>query len=239
MTALKFVGIIIVAYFCGNLSISRFVARRRNVDIDSTGSGNPGATNMLRNAGIVPALCTLLFDAAKCVLPCLGAFLLFEGSSVWQYGIFRLSTPEIADIAVYTAAIACMLGHMFPVVRKFKGGKGVACGCGLAFFTQPVLAAILFVIYILILIFIRIGSVGSLVAAFCYVTSNTVILLLNKYYGSFGLTLSVLFLIVFAHRKNIDRLIHKKENMLDLQKSAQMDVDYYKSKRKKKDNEEK
>ena len=233
MTALKFVGIIIFAYLCGNVSISRIVARKRHVDIDATGSGNPGATNMLRNAGIIPALITLVFDAAKCIIPCLAAFLLFEGSSVWLYGIFRLSIPQIADIAVYTAAVACILGHMFPVFRKFKGGKGVACGCGLAFFTQPILAAILFVIYIVILAVIRIGSVGSLFAAFSYVISDIVILLIDHYWASFALALTVLVLIVFAHRSNIVRLIHKKENMLDLQKSAQMDVDYYKSKRNK------
>jgi len=234
MTALKFVGIIVVAYLCGCVNISKYVARSRKVDIEHTGSGNMGATNMLRNAGIVPALITLLFDAVKCILPCAGAYLLFGGQSIWLYGIFRLSTPMLADIAIYVAALSCILGHMFPVFRKFKGGKGVACGCGLAFFTQPILAAILFVGYIIIIATIKIGSVGSLFAAFSYVVSDMVVLAINGYWASFALALAILLLVVVAHRANIRRLAKNQENTLDLQKSAQMDAEYYKNKFEKK-----
>lgn len=234
MLALKIIGIIIVAYLFGNLSISKFVANKRKVNLSTSDSGNPGATNMLRNAGVVPAITILLFDAVKCIIPCIAAFFLLGGNVIWHHGIFIKVTPQIADIGLYVAATSSVLGHMYPVFRKFKGGKGVACGFGLAIVTQPVLTAILFSIYLVILAVIKIGSVGSLFAAFSFIISDCVLLLVEGYYISFALALAILILIVWAHRSNIKRLIHRKENMVDLNKSVQMDKDYYSNVKKEK-----
>ncbi len=226
MLALKFIGIIIVSYLFGTISISPLVAKQRKVDIVSVGSGNAGATNMLRNVGVVPAIIILVFDALKCILPCLGAYYLLGGTDSW-FAIFREIAPEIASIGVYTAATSCVIGHMFPVWRKFKGGKGVACGFGLACFAQPILTAILFAIYLVIIIVVRIGSVGSLFAALSFIITDCVLLILDGYYASFALALSILLLVVWAHRANILRLIKRKENVIDLNKSVQMDIDHY------------
>ncbi len=230
--AWKFIVIVVVAYLFGNLNISRLIAKTRKVDIDSTGSGNPGMSNMLRNAGVIPAVLTLLFDAAKCVLPIVGAYFLLGGHTEWE-GIFRVITPQVADIGMYVAALSCILGHMFPVFNKFKGGKGVACGFGLAIVAQPILTAILFACYLIILVTIRISSVGSLFAAFSFIITDCVLLIIDKYFISLGIAVFILISIVWAHRSNIVRLINRKENLVDLNKSAQMDKDYFEEQRKK------
>ena len=104
----------ILSYFIGNISPATLVGKLHGVDIRKEGSGNPGTTNVLRTLGKKAAACTLLIDILKGFIP---AFLA---------GIF------ISRLAAILCGTAALLGHMWPVCFRFRGGKGVATGFGVA-----------------------------------------------------------------------------------------------------------
>jgi glycerol-3-phosphate acyltransferase PlsY len=110
---------VVVAYLLGTLPVALAVARRRGIDPTAAGSGNPGATNVLRTAGRGAGALTLAGDVAK------GALAAGLG---WATGG--------QDLAVACGA-AAVVGHVAPVTRKFRGGKGVATGAGMAFVCVP------------------------------------------------------------------------------------------------------
>ncbi len=101
---------IIIAYFCGTLPIAILIAKSKGIDITTFGSGNPGASNVARALGAKYGVLVFVGDALKGALPVLAL----------------LSNRPVA----YACATATVLGHIFPITRKFKGGKGVATGAG-------------------------------------------------------------------------------------------------------------
>ena len=101
---------IIIAYFCGTLPIAILIAKSKGIDITTYGSGNPGASNVARALGAKYGVLVFVGDALKGALPVL----------------VLLSNRPVA----YACAAATVLGHVFPITRKFKGGKGVATGAG-------------------------------------------------------------------------------------------------------------
>jgi len=101
---------IIIAYFCGTLPIAILIAKSKGVDITTVGSGNPGASNVARELGAKYGVLVFVGDALKGALP-----------------VFALLSHR--PIA-YACAAAAVLGHVFPITRKFKGGKGVATAGG-------------------------------------------------------------------------------------------------------------
>jgi glycerol-3-phosphate acyltransferase PlsY len=104
------VGAIIIAYFCGTLPIAILIAKSKGIDITSVGSGNPGASNVARELGIKYGVLVFVGDTLKGALPVAA----------------MISDRPVA----YACAAAAVLGHVFPVTRKFKGGKGVATAAG-------------------------------------------------------------------------------------------------------------
>jgi len=117
------VAAVMVGYVLGTFPTAIVVARRYGVDPTLAGSGNPGATNVMRTAGRVPGIVTLVVDVAK------GALAAGLGWAV--------SGRELAVLC----GVAAVLGHVWPVQRRFRGGKGVATGFGLAMATFPLAAA--------------------------------------------------------------------------------------------------
>ena len=110
MNSFVAVGAIIIAYFCGTLPIAILIAKSKGIDITSVGSGNPGASNVARELGIKYGVLVFVGDTLKGALPVAA----------------MISDRPVA----YACAAAAVLGHVFPVTRKFKGGKGVATGAG-------------------------------------------------------------------------------------------------------------
>ena len=158
MVALKFVLIVIVSYFCGNITFARIFAKRRNDDITKHGSGNPGTMNMLRTHGVTMGVITLIFDAVKAAIPCLiSSLVLFSDQ------------PYLADVSIYVAGLACIIGHMYPVIFKFKGGKGVASAFGMAMVANPLVTGIGLVLFIITLVLFKIASLSSMLCAFGFV----------------------------------------------------------------------
>ena len=121
-----FVIIIVVSYFIGNISFSRMFARFKHQDITKLGSGNAGSTNVLRNFGFKFGVLNLLLDILKGFAPACFFYYIFGQNIIY----------------LYTAGISVMMGHIFPVVYKFKGGKGIASMLGVFLAADPIVTLI-------------------------------------------------------------------------------------------------
>jgi len=184
------------AYLIGSLSFAVIVARLMGLpDPRSFGSGNPGATNILRTGKKTAAALTLLGDAAKGWL------------AVWLASIAG-GYFGVQILAMHLAAVAVFLGHLFPVFFGFKGGKGVATALGIMLALDPWMGLAVFATWLAVFAISRISSLSALIAA-----------ILAPVYGAFFtgsritvLTLCVLTaLLLWRHRANIQRLIAGEE----------------------------
>ena len=198
MTIMTFFGLLIFAYLLGCIPWGLIMARIfASTDIRQKGSGNIGATNVTREAGVLPGLLTFAGDVGKGALPVYLAR--------WAFG----SVDGCGDIYLAAVALAAFLGHCFPVYLKFRdGGKGVAtaAGCFAVISFAAFLAA--FGLFAITLILFRRVSVGSLCAA----TVLPVAIWITT--GSVVLTIAavVVALLIFGrHHANIKRLLAGKE----------------------------
>lgn len=148
LVVLEYVLLVIVSYFIGNISFARLISKNKNEDITKKGSGNPGTMNMLRNYGIKTGAITLILDVLKGVLPSLAGLLLFRHTGLNE------------SVGLLVAGLSVIVGHMWPVLYKFKGGKGVACALGVFMVANPLWLLISFVIGFVYLWFFDYGSVA-------------------------------------------------------------------------------
>src|SRR5215203_338142 len=141
--------IVVVAYLIGSIPFGYLVVRRKiGADVRQTGSGGTGATNVSRRAGKAAGVLTLLLDAAK-------------GS----VAVLIAKTVTGDDWVIAVAAVAALVGHIFPVWLGFRGGKGVATGVGICLVLAPVALVCAGVIFVAIVATTRYVSLGSIVAA--------------------------------------------------------------------------
>ena len=184
--------VVVVAYLIGSVPFGYLIVRGRiGADIRQTGSGGTGATNVSRRAGKVAGVVTLVLDALK------GAMAVFVAKAVMGN-----------DWIVAAAAIAVIVGHIFPVWLGFRGGKGVATGAGVFLVLAPLALLCAGVVFLAIVFATRYVSLGSMVAAatiplFVWLQNDSRPLLIAASLGA--------LLIVFAHRGNIGRLAHGTE----------------------------
>ena len=216
LVVLEYVLLVLFSYFVGNISFARIISKSKSDDITKKGSGNPGTMNMLRTYGVKIGALTLILDVLKGVVPSLTGLLLFRYTGLNE------------SIGLFVAGLCVIVGHMWPVIYKFKGGKGVACALGVFMVANPLYLLIAFVIGFVYLWFFDYGSVASLfIVAFMsiiqgwqfntdYLNGN---LSLNELLTINLLIFAIFFLIWFAHRSNIIRLLMGKENKANLQKS--------------------
>jgi glycerol-3-phosphate acyltransferase PlsY len=190
----------IVAYLLGSIPFGYLIVRRKSgADIRETGSGGTGATNVSRRAGKVAGVLTLLLDVAK------GSIAVLIAKSVGG-----------DDWVIAAAAIAVLVGHIFPVWLNFRGGKGVATGVGIFLVLAPIALLCAGVIFVAIVLLTRYVSLGSIIAAvlipvFVWLQSVFVVPVFDL---RPLLTAAVVaaVLIVFAHRGNIQRLASGTES---------------------------
>lgn len=144
MDALVVIAAAVVSYFLGTIPSAIVVARSKGVDITTFGSGNPGASNVGRALGAKWGILVFAIDAAKGAVPT----------------ALMLGDRKVA----YVCGAAAVLGHIFPVTRRFKGGKGIATGGGvvLALYPLDLLAAL--VVWLVLMKLTKKASVGSIVA---------------------------------------------------------------------------
>jgi len=201
---------IIVPYLIGSINPSIIISRKKyNEDIRSYGSGNAGTTNTLRTYGKKMAVLILVLDMLKAALA------LF-------FGIFLLTRGVGGAIA----AIFVVLGHMFPIYYKFKGGKGVACTAICILILSPVTFPIILAVFIIIAVLTRYVSLASIICAMLFPFLNYVFYVKEidgkTVHTNPGITLAALLigaLVVFMHRENMKRLMEGKESKFSFKKT--------------------
>jgi len=187
--------VVVVAYLLGSIPFGYLIVRGKSgADIRETGSGGTGATNVSRRAGKAAGVLTLLLDAAKGCVAVLMAKAL--GGDDWVIAV---------------AAIAALVGHIFPVWLGFRGGKGVATGVGIFLVLAPVALLCAGVVFVAIVVLTRYVSLGSITAAILipvlvWFQVDSRPLLIAAIVGA--------ALIVFAHRGNIQRLASGTESRI-------------------------
>ncbi|MGJ7490531.1 glycerol-3-phosphate 1-O-acyltransferase PlsY [Variovorax sp. ZT4R33] len=202
---------IVLSYLLGSLSFAVIVSRSLGMaDPRSYGSGNPGATNVLRSGNKGAALATLLLDALKGWLPVF---------------VIRLIGPDLG-MGMGTAALAglaAFIGHLYPVFFGFKGGKGVATAAGVLVGIDWMLGLATGMSWAIIAFFFRYSSLASLVAAFFapsfYLIGGGIAWPLNR---TVLITLiAVSLLLIWRHRENIRRLVAGTESKLGANKKKE------------------
>ena len=204
MNYLYYVILGVVSYFVGNFSSARLIAKFKHDDITKHGSGNPGTLNTWRAFGFWAGILTFVLDMIKGLIPTLVAVLTFKY-------IDGCST----DVAVYVAGFSVILGHIFPVIFNFKGGKGIATSVGVFLIANWWVSLIAFVVMIIGMLFIKYASIFTI--GYVIVMSIVEICLNNPLnWVNYILISGILLLVLFAHRANIVRLIQGKENKTEL-----------------------
>lgn len=204
MNYLYYVILGITSYFIGNFSSARVIAKLKHDDITKHGSGNPGTLNTWRAFGFWAGILTFVLDMIKGLIPTLVAALAFkhvDGCS--------------AEVAVYVAGFSVVLGHIFPVLFNFKGGKGIATSIGVFLVANWWVSLIAFVLMVVGMLFIKYASIFTI--GFVVVMSVVETCLVNPVnWANYLLISGILLLVLYAHRANIVRLIKGKENKTEL-----------------------
>jgi glycerol-3-phosphate acyltransferase PlsY len=204
LSSLSSLTAVSLSYLIGSLSFAVIVSRAMGLsDPRSYGSGNPGATNVLRSGNKAAALLTLAFDALKGYLPVLAAW--------WLAPRFGWS-----EFVIGLVGLAAFIGHLWPVFFRFQGGKGVATAAGVLVALVPLLGAATLLTWVIVAAFTRYSSLAAIVAA----AFAPFFLLLN--WGATALVLPVgamSLLLVWRHAPNIRKLLAGTESKLG-QKAA-------------------
>ena len=204
-----FLVCILCAYLLGSVNTALIVSKCFfHDDVREHGSGNAGTTNVLRTYGKKPAIVTFVGDSLKGVIAVVLACAIF-GHPISEYPYLHLIT------AAYMAAFFCILGHIFPLFSRFRGGKGFATLAGVILALNPFLFLILLVFYFLMVVLSHFISLSSVVVALFYSLMLSAISNITTLRPAFGT--DVLFavamgvLITWAHRSNLRRIFDGNE----------------------------
>ena len=181
---------IIISYLMGSIPFGLILTKIfLKKDIRDIGSGNIGATNVLRTGNKIIGYLTLLFDISKAVIPIL---------------YIKFKFPEL----VYISSLSVFIGHVFPAWLKFKGGKGVATYVGILFSINYILGFVFIASWLIIFFILRYSSLGSILGTFII----PVFIFFNPNYENEYFFIIMFILILFTHRENVKRLINKEES---------------------------
>jgi glycerol-3-phosphate acyltransferase PlsY len=198
---------LIIAYLIGAVPFGLLVARVAGVnDIRQQGSGNIGATNVVRVAGFKAGIWVYLLDIGKGV------------SAVLIVGLFHQSLLS-RDLFLLCGGLAAVLGHVFPVYLRFKGGKGVNTALGVMLVLLPVETIIAFVVFLIVVLISRFISLGSILGAISLpLVILTERIFFNRMVASVYLYVAVVLalLVIYTHRANIRRLVSGQESRFTL-----------------------
>lgn len=227
-----YIIVAVIAYLLGSIPFGYILVRLfRKQDIRQTGSGNIGATNVARSGAKGLGILTLFLDAAKGYAAIVIAKTLFSTlvpsklpipENAFEYGITAAYREQAIVIAAAIAAIFAILGHMYPIWLKFKGGKGVATGVGVFLALAPLAVGIVLVLFLVIVWFSRYVSLGSIIATaafpllawLLYRNQTPSIVFIIAAFGA--------FLIIAKHHQNIRRLLAGTEHRLGEKKGTEV-----------------
>lgn len=188
--------LIVFAYIMGSIPVGVILGKLKGVDPRKTGSGNIGATNVMRAAGKMFGIITLLCDAAKGFIPVVLA--VYMGGSGY---------------IVAMVGFAVFLGHLFPVFLKFKGGKGVATALGVYLAISPLAVLGCFVVFVIVMAIWRYVSLASIVGAIAIPVAFFILETPCEYVLMAAV---IAIAVILRHKDNILRLIKGTEHKLSL-----------------------
>ena len=190
---------IIAAYLIGSLSFAVIVSKYYGMDDPRTyGSGNPGATNVLRSGKKKAAALTLLGDAVKGLV----AVILAR----------RLQNAlDLSDATIALVAIAALVGHMWPIFFNFKGGKGVATALGVLLALSPATALLCALIWLVMAFGFKVSSLAALVATVC---APIFAFFMMPHTSWAWVTVFIAALVLYRHKSNIQNLLQGKESKI-------------------------
>lgn len=210
---------LLIGYAFGNVTFGFLIGKIKHIDIRKKGSGNIGTTNTLRILGPAAGAFTLLFDCLKAVIAAYLAMVIMRAAGI---------PGEFLNAVKAWAAFGAVIGHIFPVLLHFKGGKGVATGLGFLIAVCPLSLFASLGSFILIVIITQYVSAGSIVAAVSLPTQAIIfrIIGVEPYKGRYGTEIMILtslvgILALIRHHANINRLIHHCENKLSFKKKKE------------------
>ncbi len=213
-----YVIIAVISYLLGSIPFGYILVRLfRGEDVRATGSGNIGATNVMRSGSKGLGIATLVLDAAKgyCAVALAAGF----SESIFTYQIDGTYAVD-KSIAMALAAAFAILGHIFPVWLKFKGGKGVATGVGSFLALAPKAVLVVLLIFAAIVAVSRYISLGSIVATAAFPVFAFLLYRGNITPAFVITTLGAAALIIAKHHQNIRRLLAGTENRFGSKKGA-------------------
>ena len=187
---MELIIIILISYLMGSIPFGLILSKIfLNKDIREIGSGNIGATNVLRAGNKIVGYLTLILDVLKAIIPII---------------YIKLNYPDL----IYVSSLSVFLGHVFSIWLKFKGGKGVATYVGILFCINYFLAVIFIISWLIIFFISKFSSLGSILASLII----PIYIFLNSDYNNEYFFIIMFVLILFTHRENVKRLINKEES---------------------------
>lgn len=196
----------LTAYLLGSIPTAVWIGKiRYSIDVREHGSKNAGATNTFRVLGKKPGILVLLIDVVK------GAVAV---TLPFMFSYAPWGSDELIKLQLITGILA-VLGHIFPVFAKFKGGKGVATSLGIVIGIHPLTAIVCFIIFSIIFISFSFVSLGAIFAAITFPIVLEFIFKNDNYY-LFYFSIFLALAVIVAHRKNIKRLFAGNENKMNL-----------------------
>ena len=187
---MELILIISISYLMGSIPFGLILTKVfLKKDIREVGSGNIGATNVLRTGNKLIGYLTLILDVLKAMIPVL---------------YIKFNFPEL----VYISSLSAFIGHVFPVWLKLKGGKGVATYVGILFSINYFLAIVFIVSWLIIFFISKYSSLGSILSSLII----PIFIFLNSNYESQYFFIIMFVLILYTHRENVKRLINKEES---------------------------
>jgi len=214
--------IILLSYLAGSIPTSIIVTKvARGIDIRQHGSGNAGGTNVMRVLGWKQGLLVILFDALK------GAFAVVVIARLY-YGPLPFENVSPFDdftLVQILAGIAAVIGHVWTIFARFKGGKGIATALGILLMLATIDMLIGIGVFIVVVTISRYVSLGSLIGAISIPTSfvlreNVFHTHISGYATLLPFIIFLTLLVIYTHRKNVSRLLNGTENKLSFKKKT-------------------
>ena len=197
-----------IAYLIGSISFAVVVSKcMRLPDPHTYGSGNPGATNVLRTGNKLAAVLTLIGDALKGYFAVMLARIILGDESL---------TSTLSSWVLCGVVLAVFLGHLFPIFHGFKGGKGVATACGILFGVNVILGIATLSTWIIVATFLRYSSLAALAAA---IFGPIYFVFLFGFQPMGVALLVVCLLLIWRHRSNIHNLMNGTESRIGSKKT--------------------
>jgi len=187
---MELILVISISYLMGSIPFGLILTKIfLKKDIREVGSGNIGATNVLRTGNKTIGYLTLILDVIKAVIPVL---------------YIKFKFPEL----IYISSLSVFIGHVFPVWLKFKGGKGVATYVGILFSINYILGIVFAFSWLIIFFISKYSSLGSILSSL----TIPIFIFLNSSYENEYFFIIIFVLILYTHRENVKRLVNKEES---------------------------